>query len=58
MPTYTIVSDYYADYSVTVNGPMAIAYGVADAISKTQGINVSIRDAEGNTAHTIIYSKK
>lgn len=56
--TYTIHSDYYPDNSVTVNGPMVIAYGVAESIAKTQRINVFIKDAEGNTVHSIIHSQK
>lgn len=58
MPTYTIVSDYYADYSVTVKGPMVIAVGVADAISKEQRINVDIQDSDGNVVHSIVRSGK
>ncbi len=45
--TYTIQSDSYKDYSVTVDGPFVIAFGVANAIHKQEKINVNIIDSDG-----------
>ena len=51
MPTYTIVSDYYANYSMTVHGPFVIAYGAAEAIAKAQKINVTVKNADDVIVH-------
>lgn len=49
---YTLKSDHYQNYSVTVNGPYVIAFGVAQAIHKDQKINVDIIDKDGVIVHS------
>ena len=49
---YTLKSDYYKDYSVTVDGPYVIAYGVAQSIHKEQKINVDIINKDGDVVHS------
>lgn len=58
MSQYTIVCDVYPDNTVIVNGSMAIAYGVAESISKVQGINVDIKNTEGSTVYSVTHSPK
>ena len=55
MPTYSIVSDKYADYSMTVHAPFVIAYGVAESIHKQQRVNVSVVNADGEVVQ--VFSK-
>ena len=50
--TYKIKSPYYADYSVDVHGPYVIAFGVANAIHKTEKIDVDIIDESGDVVHS------
>ena len=49
---YTIKSDYYPDYSVSVNGPYIIAFGVGQSIHKEQKINVDIINSDGVVVHS------
>ena len=48
MSIYHIISPDFPDYSVTINGPKVIAYGVAESIYKQQKVDVVIYDADHN----------
>lgn len=50
--TYKIQSSHYADYSVDVNGPFVIAFGVANAIHKQEKIDVEIVNQKGEIVQT------
>lgn len=56
---YVITSDAYADtdYSVTVNGPMVIAYGVANAITQQERITTRIVNKDGEVVQVIVPGK-
>ena len=47
--TYTIQSSHYENYSVDVNGPFVIAFGVANAIHKQEKIDVDVTNSDGET---------